>query len=490
MKLIITEKPSVAQAYAKVLGVRNRQDGYLEGSGYIVSWCVGHLVELSEPEEYDSRYGKWRYGDLPILPEQWGYRVMTPTLAMVVMREAAIRSFVPEPFYTVQLAADQLQIGGERMKERTQAEEIVEKCRTAGTLTVTKVEQKERSEKPPLPYDLTGLQRDANRILGYTAQQTLDYAQALYEGKLITYPRTDSKYLTNDMGDMLPGLLQHIGAEFVIALDSELCIDRILNSSGVSDHHAILPTVTVTKKLIAELPAGQREILRLIATRLCCSVGQPYRFAETTVEAECAGSTFKTKSKTVASRGWKQLWEAAYPPKKEKKEDYIPELKEGAVLTLSGVTLKEGQTTSPAHFTEDSLLQMMETAGAEAMPENAERRGIGTPATRAGIIEKLVQKGFVERVGDKKNRHLISTAKGDALITVVPEQIQSPSLTADWEEKLLQVEHRQYDGGQFMSEIGDMVSGLVGSNELANEPGFVIEMRLEKISISCCTEPS
>lgn len=583
MKLIITEKPSVGHAYSKVLGVRDRHDGYLEGGGYIVSWCVGHLVELSEPEEYDGRYSKWEYADLPIIPEEWKYRVssgtkkqfeilkklmarndvdsicnccdagregelifrlvykkcgckkpverlwissmedsaikegfdnlrpgteydslyeaalcreradwivginatrlfsclyrhtlnvgrvMTPTLAMVVMREAAIKAFKPEPFYTVQLIADQVQAGGERMKERNQASEIVEKCRTAGTARITKVTQKEKSEKTPLPYDLTSLQRDANRMLGFTAQQTLDYTQSLYEKKLVTYPRTDSRYLTEDMAGMLPGLVQRIQAETGIAADMSIPLhaQQIINGKKVTDHHAIIPTNSIQCAAISELPSGEKAVFQLIATRLLCSVGDPFRYSETAVEMECAGETFTTKGRTILDSGWKAIQEAVYPPQKEKAEepDTIQSVSEGSVLTLSDVKIKEGQTSSPKHFTEDTLLQMMESAGADEMPDEVERKGIGTPATRAGIIEKLVQKGFIERRGDKKSKHLVSTDKGDALVTVVPEQIQSPSLTADWEEKLLEIERGNYDSETFMAEISSMITGLVKNYE-------------------------
>ncbi len=583
MKLIITEKPSVGQAYAKVLGVRERHDGYLEGSGYIVSWCVGHLVELSEPEEYDGRYSKWEYADLPIIPEEWKYRVssgtkkqfeilkklmaradvdsicnccdagregelifrlvynkcgckkpverlwissmedsaikegfknlkpgteydslyeaalcreradwivginatrlfsclyrhtlnvgrvMTPTLAMVVMREAAIKAFKPEPFYTVQLITDQVQAGGERMKERNQAAEIVEKCRRAGAARITKVTQKEKLEKAPLPYDLTSLQRDANRMLGFTAQQTLDYTQSLYEKKLVTYPRTDSRYLTEDMDGMLPGLVQRIQAETGIAADMSIPVhaQQIINSKKVTDHHAIIPTNSIQRAVISELPSGEKAVFQLIATRLLCSVGDPFRYSETAVEMECAGETFTTKGRTILDPGWKSIQESVYPPKKEKSEepDTIQAVTEGSVLTLSDVKIKEGQTSSPKHFTEDTLLQMMESAGADEMTDEVERKGIGTPATRAGIIEKLVQKGFIERRGDKKSKHLVSTDKGDALVTVVPEQIQSPSLTADWEEKLLEVERGNYDPETFMAEISSMITGLVKNYE-------------------------
>lgn len=235
---------------------------------------------------------------------------MTPTLAMVVMREAALRAFKPEPFYTVQLITDSMQAGGERMKEMLTATELAESCRTAKTARITKVAQKEKSEKPPLPYDLTSLQRDANRMLGFTAQQTLDYTQSLYEKKLVTYPRTDSRYLTDDMEAMLPGLIKKLQQETGIAANQTLTIlpKQIINSAKVSDHHAIIPTSSVQRKLIEELPSGEKAVFQLIAARLMSSVGEPYRYMETAVELECAGHVFTTKGKTVAAMGWRIVW--------------------------------------------------------------------------------------------------------------------------------------------------------------------------------------
>ena len=575
MKLIITEKPSVGQSIGRVLGASKRCDGYLEGNGYLVSWCVGHLVELAEPQVYDNRYEKWSRSDLPILPERWQYRVtaatkkqfgilktlmrrddveslvnccdagregelifrlvyhqcgckkpferlwissmedaaikegfaklrpgteydalyeaalcreradwmvginatrlfsclygqtlnvgrvMTPTLAMVVLREAAIRGFVPEPFYTVQIVPGGFHADGERMKEKDAAAGIVELCRNTGKAMVTKVEQKEKTEKAPALYDLTSLQRDANRLLGFTAQQTLDYTQSLYEKKLVTYPRTDSRYLTDDMAGMLPGLVAMVQKKCSICPDVPAPVNavQVINSKNVSDHHAIIPTKTLEGADLSELPGGEKAVLELVALRLVCAVGEPYRYLESVMELDCAGHTFKAKGKSVISPGWK-----AYAGKQDEKEEpaaELPVLEERAELPLASVELKEGKTSPPKHFTEDLLLSAMEAAGAEEMPKEAERRGIGTPATRAAIIEKLVQKGFVERRGDKKTKILIPTSKGEALVTVVPEQIQSPSMTAEWEEKLLLMERGSYEPRQFMGEISAMVSDLV-----------------------------
>lgn len=583
MQLIITEKPSVAQSIAKVLGAQKRQDGYLEGNGYLVSWCVGHLVELAMPEAYDEKYSRWRYDDLPILPERWKYqissatrkqydilknlmkrddveelvnacdsgregelifrlvyhqsgckkpflrlwissmedsairegfaqmksgkeydalyeaalcreradwivgmnatrlfsclygqtlnvgRVMTPTLAMVVMRDAAIQGFREEPFYTVYISADGITAASARFKEKMDAEKLVHACRDSGTVVIQKVEQKEKTEKCPQLYDLTSLQRDANRRLGYTAQQTLDYTQSLYEKKLVTYPRTDSRYLTEDMEAMLPELVKTIQNSFDIQKNNPVSVhsSQVINGKKVSDHHAIIPTKTAVGCNLSELPAGEREVFLLIARRLICAVADSYRYLETKISLMCGGQNFSAKGREVIAEGWK-LYDGRKSKEKESEEDaennVLPSLLENMQMVLSDVVIKEGKTSPPKHFTEDTLLSSMETAG--DVPDDAERQGIGTPATRAGIIEKLVQKGYIERQGDKKSKHLVSTHKGNALVTVIPEQIQSPSMTADWEEKLLQVERGQYEGSAFMDEITHMISGLVKNYEL------------------------
>ena len=587
-KLVLAEKPSVAQSIAKVLGATKRGDGYLEGNGYIVSWCVGHLVELAQPQSYDEKYGKWVYDDLPILPEQWKYqvspttkkqfdilkelmkrqdveslvcatdagregelifrlvyhqcrckkpferlwissmedsairegferlkpsteydalyeaalcreradwivginatrffsvryrqtlnvgRVMTPTLAMAVVREAAITAFKPEPFYTVQLQMDGFLAAGERMKSKQEAEKLLDECRAATSVVVETAERMEKKEKPPLLYDLTSLQRDANRILGFTAQQTLDYTQSLYEKKLVTYPRTDSRYLTDDMAEMLPALVEKCASRFsqVCGVVVPVQSAQVINSKKVSDHHAIIPTNSVEGADIAGLPKGEQEILTLIASRLFCAVGEPFQYAETTAVFRCAGNDFTAKGKVVLEDGWKGIEKRFRAGQKaESKEDMkeLPVFQTGDSISLSGAELKEGKTSPPKHFTEDLLLSAMENAGAGEMPEEAERRGLGTPATRAGIIEKLVRTGVLERKGDKKTKYLIPTQKGTALVTVLPEQIQSPSMTADWEEKLMQVEHGEYDSDTFMQEIVAMISSLVSNYQVVQD---------------------
>ena len=601
MKLVLAEKPSVAMSLSKVIGANQRGDGYMEGNGYLISWCVGHLVELSQPEAYDEKYAKWRYDDLPILPEHWQYqvsastkkqfgilkklmqrkdveslicatdagregelifrlvyhqcgckkpverlwissmedsairegfqklrpgteydalyeaalcreradwivginatrlfsclygqtlnvgRVMTPTLAMVVMRDAAIRVFKPEPFYSAELKFRDFQAGGERMKEKAEAEKLVAECCQAGSAIITKVEQKEKSEKPPALFDLTSLQREANRQLGFTAQQTLDYTQALYEKKLVTYPRTDSRYLTDDMAPLVPELVSVIQQSFQIQADVPAPVNaaQVINSKKVTDHHAIIPTKTAASYDISSLPSGEQAILTMLAVRLICAVGTPCLYAETVVEVECAGQKFRTKGKTATDIGWRRY--AGKPSEEAEKNagaGELPELSEGMTLELARVDLKEGKTSPPKRFTEDLLLSAMESASSDEFPAGVERKGIGTPATRAAIIEKLVQKGFIERRGDKKTKYLCSTDKGNALVTVVPEQIQSPSMTADWEEKLLKIEHGEYDGDAFMGEISSMVSGLVKTYEAVK--GADVLMQPERKVIGSC----
>jgi len=594
MKLVLAEKPSVAQSIAKVLGATKREDGFIEGNGYIVSWCVGHLVELAEPEAYDAKYGKWTYSDLPIFPMDWQYevssgtkkqfgilkklmarddvaslvcatdagregelifrlvyhkagcrkpferlwissmedvaikegfenlrsgteydalyeaalcreradwivginatrlfstlygqtlnvgRVMTPTLAMAVMREAAIAAFKPEPFYTVQIVLDGFTASSERYKKKPEAEAVCKGCAVA---TVTKAERKEKSEKPPALYDLTSLQRDANRVLGYTAQQTLDYTQNLYEKKLVTYPRTDSRFLTDDMADILPDLVKMAFHTFPVdGVDNvPVHAEQVVNNKKVTDHHAIIPTRELQKCNLGELPKGELAILQLISNRLCVAVGDPHRYAETVIELDCGGTKFFAKGKTVQHNGWKAYVKKNSSTKTDEQEQALPSVSVGDELPISGTEIKEGKTSPPKHYTEDTLLQSMETAGADEMPDEVERKGLGTPATRAGIIEKLVRIGFLERKGDKKTKHLIPTHKGTALVTVMPEQIQSPSMTADWEEKLLLIEKGEYASKDFMDEIKDVIVGLIQNYEVIRDSEVLLSKEANAI---------
>ena len=568
MRLVIAEKPSVAQSIAAVLNAKQRRDGYLEGSGYIVSWCFGHLAELADAAVYNADYAKWSMKDLPIIPCSFRFtiredkrkqfdvlrtlmrredvtevvnacdagregelifrtvyclagcskpmlrlwissmeddaifdgfrhlkagqdydglhqsalcrakadwlvginatryfsllyghtlnigRVISPTLALLVQREAEIAAFQPEPFYTVQLDCGFSAVS-ERMKDRKTADSISGACK-GNTAKVVSVECKEKSEKAPALYDLTSLQRDANRILGYTAQQTLDYLQSLYEKKLCTYPRTDSRFLTDDMEGSVPGLVSAADAICGTAAPDAVQAKQVCNSKKVTDHHAIVPTVSAGAFDLAALPLGEREVLKLVSRGLLRGVCNAHRYAETVITVECAGHSFTAKGKTVLASGWK-----VYDLEQSEKQTALPEVAEGQELPVSGASIKTGKTAPPKHYTEDTLLSAMECAGAKDMPEDADRKGIGTPATRAGILEKLVSSGFVERKKSKKIVNLIPTSTGTALITVLPEQLQSPQLTAEWEHRLKRIERGELDAEGFMEGIATMIRELI-----------------------------
>ena len=380
-------------------------------------------------------------------------RVVSPTLALLVQREAEIGAFKPEPFYTAELDFGSFTATSEKFKKKSEADAVIPKGNEP--VVVKSVTSKEKTEKAPALYDLTTLQRDANRQLGYTAQQTLDYVQSLYEKKLCTYPRTDSRYLTDDMAD---------GVNAVVACSVGICDEaappevlsrQICNSKKVSDHHAIIPTLVAGETDINALPAGEREIIKLIAKQVLRAVCDSFRYRETVAVISCGDRTFTAKGKIVENPGWKIYNE------KEQTDKVLPELADGDELKVASAEIKEGTTKPPSHFTEDSLLSAMEVAGAKDMPDDAERKGLGTPATRAGIIEKLIATGFVERKKAKKTVSLVPAHTGVSLITVLPEQLQSPLLTAEWEHKLKMVEHGELDADAFMAEISRMVSDLV-----------------------------
>lgn len=606
MKLVIAEKPSVAQSLAKVIGATNKCDGYLEGSGYIVSWCVGHLVELAEPGAYDEKYEKWRKSDLPIIPlkgnSDWKYevtastkkqykilkdlmerddvtslveatdagregelifrlvynqarckkpferlwissmedeaieegfanlkpgteydklyeaalcreradwivginatrlfstlygqtlnvgRVMTPTLALAVERDATINSFKPEDFYTVILDCNEISLSSEKFSDKAKAMKLKENCDKEGRVKITKAEKKEKQEKAPALFDLTSLQREANKRLGYTAQQTLDYTQSLYEKKLCSYPRTDSRYLTDDMDNTVNSLLDKIAESHGLHTTTQKYVSKILNSKKVSDHHAIIPTAQVAVQNLSELPKGEQEILKLLAIRLAEAVSAPCQYLETVIEAECAEHVFKAKGKLVTDPGWKIV--AGYKDEGSEAEDDSAidiDLNKDEFVEIKNTNVKEGKTTPPKMFTEDTLLSAMEKAGADETPEEAERKGLGTPATRAGIIEKLVNIGFIERKGDKKTKYLYPTHKGIALITVIPEVIQSASMTAEWEQKLLEIEKGGFDADEFMNEIEQMINELVETYEVVKDAEVLMHPAYEPVgSCPCC----
>ena len=578
MELVIAEKPRVAQSIARVIGADERKDGYMEGNGYIVSWCIGHLVELAQPDAYSDTWKKWSYESLPMIPEEWqtevksdtaaqykvlkglmhdarvdsvvcatdagregelifrlvyekagcdkpvkrlwissmeesairdGFdnlrpgsdyddlyrsalcrqradwlvglngtrlftvlyggkmlkvgRVQTPTLAMLVEREEKIRNFKKEPYCMAHILMDGIDAATERIDDRARAEGIAAACggKAAAVVSVTK---EKKAVQPPKLYDLTTLQRDANRLFGFTAKQALEYTQSLYEKKLVTYPRTDSQYLSDDMEDTARGV---IGAIYKAALfeglsGAEPDVKRVMDSRKVTDHHAIIPTMEIAATDLSAVPEAEMKILSLAASRLLCATGEQHEYETVKAEFRCNEAVFTVSGKSVTENGWKDL-EAAFRRSyktvedKEKEEKKLPELSEG--MTFEGVQARvtEHLTQPPKHFTEDSLLAVMERAGAEDMGDDVERKGLGTPATRADVIEKLVKDGFVKR----EKKQMLPTEDGVKLITVLPDVVKSPRLTADWENALTLVAKGEYSMQEFMGGIEDMVKGLV-----------------------------
>ena len=603
MRLVIAEKPSVAQSLSAVIGANARKDGYLEGNGWRVSWCVGHLAGLADADSYDPKYAKWRYDDLPILPSDWkmsvgrdkkkqfdilkkllcapdvtevvnacdagregelifrnvyelagckkpmkrlwissmedsaireGFenlrpgadydglhqaalcrakadwlvginatrlfsvlyrrtlnigRVMSPTLALIVQREAEIEAFQPEPFYTVALELPGFTAVGARMKDKTAAKELKTACR-GGSAVVKQAQRKEKSEKPPALYDLTTLQRDANRLLGFTAQQTLDYLQNLYEKKLCTYPRTDSRYLTSDMAEGLPVLvnLTANAMPFRKGIGITCNPEAVINDKKVTDHHAVIPTRNLRDADLSALPVGEKAVLELVAARLLCAVAEPHLYEETAATLVCAGQEFAAKGKTIQRPGWRRL-DAAYhaglknapEPEERPEEKTLPELSEGQSLSVSNASVKEGKTSPPKHFTEDTLLSAMENAGKEDMPDTAERKGLGTPATRAGILEKLASTGFLERKKSKKTVQLMPSRDARSLITVLPEQLQSPLLTAEWEYRLGEIERGELSPEEFLSGIYAMLRELAATYQVVKGTEYLFSPPREAV---------
>ena len=576
MILVVAEKPSVAQTIGKVLGATSRKDGYLEGEAYLVSWCVGHLVGLADASVYDQRYAKWRYDDLPIIPEEWLYevpkdkmqqfkvlsalmkdkrvtelvcatdagregelifrlvyqkagcrkpfkrlwissledsairdgfqhlrdssefdrlyeaalsrskadwivgingtrlfstlyhkklvvgRVQTPTLAMLVERDGKITTFRKEKYFNVHIQKDSLKASLEKLKTEEEAKRIAEAC-DKKQASVSSLKKERKTVNPPKLYDLTTLQREANRYFSFTAQQTLDLVQSLYEKKLLTYPRTDSQFITDDMEGTVRQVISILCRKLPLfdGVAYTPDIDRISNNAKVTDHHAILPTVQVEKLDIAELPESEQKILRLVATRLICATGEKHIYDETTMTVSCEGSLFTAKGKTVVQDGWKGIelrFKATLKSKeKEELETVLPEVTEGDILQNVVSSVSEHFTSPPKAFTEDTLLSAMESAGNEAFDDETEKKGLGTPATRAGIIEKLVKGGFAER----KGKSLIPTKDGLNLVCALPEQITSPVMTAEWENTLMQIERGNVDADAFLSGIAAMTSELV-----------------------------
>ena len=580
MELVIAEKPSVAQSIAAVLGATQRKDGYLEGNDYLVSWCVGHLVELAQPESYEEAWKKWSYESLPIIPQEWQHevksdtkaqyqilkklmhddrvdavvcatdagregelifrltynmagcrkpmkrlwissmeesairdgfhnlrpgsdydnlyhsalcrqeadwlvgingtrlftvlyggkalkvgRVQTPTLAMLVDRESKIMNFKKEAYYMAHIMGNGLDAVSEHISDKTEAERIAGACEN-GQALVTSVVKEEKWVAPPKLYDLTTLQRDANRLFGFTAKQTLEYTQSLYEKKLVTYPRTDSQYLSNDMEGTAKNVIEAIFNSLLFEQNIMFNPDikRILNSKKVTDHHAIIPTMEIIKQDLKAIPESEMKILSLCANRLLCATGEKHIYNSTKAEITCNNIVFKVSGKEVWKNGWKEFedfFKNSYKTTEDKsdaeEEKKLPELREGMAIMVEQTKVSEHFTQPPKHYTEDSLLSAMERAGVEDMGDEVERKGLGTPATRADIIEKLVKDGFVKR----EKKQMIPTEDGMKLITILPDVVKSPKLTADWENELTLVSKGEVAAEQFMSGIEAMVTDLV-----------------------------
>ena len=600
MKLVITEKPCVAKSIASALGVTSRANGSFEG-GWLISWCIGHLVGLADAATYDDRYKKWRYEDLPILPNPFRYvvseekaaqfhilrslmerpdvtelvnacdagregelifrlvyeaagctkpfsrlwissmedaairegfadlrpgadydplcqsalcrqkadwliginasrlfsvlyhrtlnigRVQTPTLAMLADRDSKIVLFRKEKYHHVRLALEGAEAVSDRIVSPEDAQAIRDTCDGQRAVCVSLVREK-KTEKPPKLYDLTTLQRAANRVFGYTAKQTLDYAQSLYEKKLLTYPRTDSRYLTGDMAETASVVL-HLAARvppFDACPEFFPNVAALVNDKEVSDHHALIPTLELEKTDIPALPVGERNILLLVCCKLLCAAAEPFVYEAVTATFDCGGHTFTAKGKQVLSQGWRAIQEVFRSSLKEKPEDedaegVLPALTEGQVFEPVAASVTEHFTSPPKPYTEDTLLSAMETAGKEDMPEDAERKGLGTPATRAAIIEKLVSGGFVER----KGKNLIPTKAGVNLVTVLPELLTSPKLTADWEQRLNEVAKGQVSPDDFMDGIEAMAAELVRNYSHISENGQKL-FQPEKETVGLC----
>lgn len=415
-------------------------------------------------------------------------RVKTPTLAMLVEREAAIAGFKKEPFYTVHLITGGIDAVSEKYKDKSEAEKVEADCKGAAA-SITSVTKEEKSVSPPKLYDLTTLQRDANRLFGFTAKQTLDCTQNLYEKKLVTYPRTDSQYLSDDMEETAKSVIDAVMQHILHREPGETVPDikRVMNSKKVSDHHAIIPTVEIGNSDISTLPGTELKVLFLIANRLVCATGEKHIYESVKAELSCGGHSFTATGKTVLKNGWKDFEDSFKKEnkadKEEEKEDEkaLPELSEGMTFTDTETKVAEGFTQPPKHFTEDTLLSAMERAGADEMDDEVERKGIGTPATRAEIIEELVDDGFVVR----EKKQMLPTEKGKKLITVLPDQIKSPTLTAEWENNLILVAKGEMSADDFMNGILKLLNDLIDNNKTPN-PDYKDWFSIPRESIGKC----
>ena len=571
MKLIIAEKPSVALAIAKALNIKGSRDGYIENGEYIISWCVGHLVAAAFPGEYDAKYSKWNYADLPIIPDNFKYkiygdkqkqfkvvkslmsrkdvsevinacdagregelifrlvynmanckkpikrlwissmenaairegfenlkdggeydnlyysalcrmwadwivginatrlfsilygktlnigRVQTPTLALLCDRHNKIAYFRKEKYFTVELTLGGVKAETERLDNENTAKEIITACEHSQAVCVS-VTKETKTEQPPRLFDLTTLQRAANRIYGYTAKQTLDYSQALYEKKLITYPRTDSRYLTEDMAETAAAVIR-LGADilpFDKAPDFFPEISRMINNGKVSDHHAIIPTLEIEKADLSAIPTGELNILKLVFCRIISASAESYVYENTTAVFECGGYTFTAKGKEIVSDGFRAIEKLIYPKTDNAESAPLVKFYKGQLFAGAAPELKEKYTRPPKPYTEDTLLSAMETAGAKETTDSAERKGLGTPATRAAILEKLVQTGFAQRNG----RQITPTKNGILLVSVLPDTLISAQLTAEWENQLSLISKGESSPKEFMQGIKSMITEL------------------------------
>ena len=594
-KLIIAEKPSVAKSIASTLGASSRADGFYEGSGLIVSWCVGHLVSPLDAGGYDERFKKWRYEDLPILPEPFRYapipgkeaaldnvkrlmaredvteivnacdagregelifrlvyelsgcrkpilrlwissmedsairegfselrpgadyealyqsalcrqkadwlvginatrlfsvlyhrtlnvgRVQTPTLAMLAERDAKITLFHKEKYHLLRLTLDGVEAVSEKFTDPAEAEQAAAMCKGA-VATCTSVTKEQKEEQPPKLYDLTTLQREANRLFGYTAKQTLDYAQSLYEKKLLTYPRTDSRYLTSDMAETASCVI-HLAAKlppFDGCTNFFPLVEAMISDKDVSDHHAIIPTMEVEKADIKALPLGERNLFLLVCCKLLCASAEPYMYEVVTATFDCSGQSFTAKGKRILSEGWREIDRIFRTFLKEKPEDgdggTLPDFTEGQTFDGAEVAVTEHFTQPPKPYTEDTLLSAMEHAGKDDIPDEAERKGLGTPATRAAIIETLFKRNYIR----KERKSLFPTATGTELIHVIQEELlKSAELTGLWEKKLRQIEKGSYEARTFLEELKQMVNQIV-INVLSDQSGRSITIEQKK----------
>lgn len=578
--LVIAEKPSVAQSYAKNLSAYKREDGYLEGESCIVSWCLGHLAEYAQPEEYDPKYEKWQFDDLPILPEAWklkvskdkkkqfeviktlmnrsdveylvngcdagregelifqrvyvlagcrkpvkrlwissmedaaiqkGFqtmkseeeyknlcmaavcraqadwligmngtrayttryfkrlvvgRVQTPTLAMLAERQERIEHFQKEAFYKVALTDGKLTVVSENIANEEAAELLAALC-NGSTAVVTQMKKERKKSFPPKLYDLTSLQREANRYFGYTAKRTLDMLQELYEEKLVTYPRTDSQFVTEDMKDSVEELVEKMPVLLSFVDYGQLGhgIKRVINNAKVSDHHAILPTKEVVEKGIADLPADKKNLMMLICQQLVQATGEEYLYEQTDITVKCQEQDFKARGKIPVQMGFKEVEKAfkqlcvkAEPVEGKEKETSIPAgYEEGMRLFPVKADKTTHYTSPPKPFNEDTLLAAMETAGNKEFDSETEKKGLGTPATRASIIEKLVSSGYAQR----KGKQILPSTEGKELVKVMPEYLKSAVMTAEWENQLLMMEKGQITDTQFMGEITSLVRKIL-----------------------------